>query len=257
MKGTVLWLCIFALCVLESACTTQSKRDSRSSAGGTSSEIAKVNTQLGLAYLREGQLELALDRLNSALEADPYYSTAHNGLGIVYDRLNMPDKAEDQFKEAIRLNPSDSAAQTNYGSFLCRHGRIDEGETHFQKAVENSLYDKPEVAYVNAGLCKRRAGDVETAETYFRAALRFDPKFPVALLNMAEVSYERKRFLSARAYLQRYNEVGVHSSRSLWLGIRVERELGDMDAVSSYAMLLKANYPDSRETQMLLESGVQ
>ena len=257
MKGTVLWLCIFLLCVLQSACTTEHKRDSASSSGGTTSKIARVNTQLGLAYLREGQLAPALDRLNTALEADPYYSTVHNGLGLVYDRLNMPDKAEGHFKKAIRLNASDSAAKTNYGGFLCRHGRFDEAEKYFQKAVENSLYDKPEIAYVNAGLCKRRAGDAEMAETYFRSALRIDPKFPVALLNMAEVSYERKHFLSARAYLQRYNEVGVRSSRSLWIGVRVERELGDMDAVSSYAMLLKATYPDSRETQMLLESGVQ
>ena len=58
-------------------------------------------------------------------------------------------------------------------------------------------------------------------------------------------------------YLQRYLEVGKHTSKSLWLGIRIERDLGDNNAASSYAMLLKAKYPDAPETRELLASGWQ
>jgi type IV pilus assembly protein PilF len=257
MKGAFLWLCLTACAALQLGCVSEPVTESALHSQGTASEVARVNTQLGLAYLVEGQLSLALERLQTAAQADPDYSTAQNGLGLVYDRLKMPHKAEEHFKRAIRANPSDSAAQTNYGSFLCRHGRIDEGEKYFMKAAKNTLYDKPELAYVNAGVCKRGDGDLKTAESHFRSALQIDPRFPVALLNMAELTYDAKRYMSARAYLQRYNEVGTQTSRSLWLGILVEGELGDKDAVSSYAMLLRANYPDSRETQLLLESGVQ
>jgi type IV pilus assembly protein PilF len=124
-------------------------------------------------------------------------------------------------------------------------------------AVENPLYDKPAIAYTNAGICKLRANDPAAAETYFRAALRADPRFGVALLNMAQLSFDNQQYLPARAYMQRYEEVSKHNSRSLWLGIRIEKMLGDKDAVSSFAMLLKASYPDSRETQLLLESGMR
>jgi type IV pilus assembly protein PilF len=225
--------------------------------GGTANQLASVNTQLGLGYLSNGQLSQAWERLNAALEADPNYATAHNGVALVYHRLNEPEKAERHFKRAIELNPSDSAAQTNYGVFLCGRGRIDEGEKHFLKAVENPLYDKPAIAYANAGLCKLRADDPSGAETYFRAALRADPRFAVALLNMAELSFDNKRYLAARAFMQRYEEVRRHRSRSLWLAVRIEDKLGDKDAVSSFAMLLKSSYPDSPETQMLLESGMR
>ena len=54
---------------------------------------------------------------------------------------------------------------------------------------------------------------------------------------------------------ERYLELADHTAKTLWLGIRVERDLGDRNTASSYAMLLKANYPDSRETRLLLESG--
>ncbi len=74
---------------------------------------------------------------------------------------------------------------------------------------------------------------------------------------MAELSFEAEQYLAARGYMQRYEQVSRHNSRSLWLGIRIERKLGDKDAVSSLAMLLKANYPDSPETRLLIESGVR
>jgi type IV pilus assembly protein PilF len=257
MKRTFHWLSISLLSALQLACATSSPQQAPVAPGGTNSELASVNTQLGLGYLRNGQVELAWERLNTALEADPNYATAHNGVALVYDRLNEPEKAEQHFKRAIELNPSDSAAQTNYGVFLCQRGRIDEGEKYFLKAVQNPLYNKPAMAYTNAGMCKLRADDPSGAEVYFRAALRADPRFGVALLNMAELSLDNEQYLSARAYMQRYEEVSKHNSRSLWIGIRIEEKLGDKDAVSSFAMLLKASYPDSPETQMLLESGMQ
>lgn len=257
MKNTFHWFSISVLCVLQLACVTDTSNDPPVMPGATANQLASVNTQLGLGYLRNGQLDLAWERLNTALQADPGYATAHNGIALVYDRLNEPVKAEKHFKRAIELNPSDSAAQTNYGAFLCKYGRIDEGEQYFLKAVENPLYTKPAMAYSNAGLCKLRGADPSAAEGYFRAALRADPRFPVALLNMAQISFDDQAFMAARAYMQRYEAVSKHNPRSLWLGIRIEEMLGDKNAVSSFAMLLRANYPDSPETRMLLESGMQ
>jgi type IV pilus assembly protein PilF len=257
MKGTFYWIAIASVCALQLACATVPDDQPDVPPGGTANQLASVNTQLGLGYLRNGQLDLAWERLNTALQADPDYATAHNGIALVYDRLNEPDKAEEHFKRAIALNPSDSAAQTNYGAFLCQQGRMEEGEKYFMQAVANPLYTKPAMAYTNAGTCKLQADDRDGAEAHFRAALRADPRFPLALLNMAQISYDGGEYLAARAYMQRFEEVSSHNSRSLWLGIRIEERLGDKDAVSSFAMLLKATYPDSRETQLLLESGMQ
>ena len=242
--------------IVQAACTTMpADRDAADAA--TPVRVAELNTQLGIGYLREGKLNLALQRLDKAVQADPDYATAHNALGLVYDRLGQPSKADEHFARSVELNPADAAARTNYGAFLCRHGRAEEGEKLLLAAARDTLYDKPEVAYTNAGICKRVSGDLSEAESSFRAALRINPRLPVALLNMAELSYEQKRYLPARAYLQRYTEVGEVNPRSLWLGVRVERELGDKDAVASYTMLLKGRYPDSRETQLLLESEIR
>jgi type IV pilus assembly protein PilF len=71
---------------------------------------------------------------------------------------------------------------------------------------------------------------------------------------MARLSLVKENYLSSRAYLQRYSEVARHTSESLWVGIRVERVLGDKNALASYGMSLKGNFPNAEETRLYLES---
>ena len=78
-----------------------------------------------------------------------------------------------------------------------------------------------------------------------------------ALIQMGQISYDQGNYLSARGYLQRYLEVARHTPASLWLGIRVEKELGDKDTLSSYALLLRNNFPDSDEAALLRQSGLR
>ena len=100
-------------------------------------------------------------------------------------------------------------------------------------------------------------GKLDTAETYFRNALERNPRIAIALLQMAEISYATDNYLSARGYLQRYLEISTHTAKSLWLGIQIENELGDKDALSSYKLLLKNKFPDSKEAKLLQDSLVR
>jgi type IV pilus assembly protein PilF len=245
-----------ALALIAGCASQPATTDGRTTAPqpATSNKLADVQTRLGIGYMGQGKLDLAYDRLSKALLLDPDYSTAHNAMALLHERLQNTPKAEEHYRKAVELNPMDSAAQTNYGSFLCRTGRPEEGEQRFLQALKNSLYDRPELAYANAGLCAKSAGSLTKAESYFRSALERNAKIPSALISMSELSLEAGRHLPARAYLQRYLEVSEHSPRTLWLGIRIERELGDRRTEQEYAMRLKTRFPDSRETQLLLES---
>lgn len=249
-------LLAIALSALLAGCqTTPGAEDTTGGTPRAANRVAELQTQLGIGYLREGKLELAWTRLQRALDADPNFSTAHNAMALVQERLNDPEKAEEHYRRAVSLNPADSAAQNNYGRFLCGQSRPDEAEQRFLQAAKNPLYDQPAIAYSNAGVCMKQAGNPEKAERYLRAALEINPRIPVALITMSEINFDRERYLPARAYLQRYLDVARRSARSLWLGVQIERKLGDKDTASSYALMLRSEYPDSRETQLLLESG--
>ncbi len=216
--------------------------------------LASQYIRLGVGYMQEGKFEQALIRLQRALELNPRSAEAHDALGVLHERLAQYDEAEENFRKAIQLRPEFSRARTNFGSFLCRRDRVEEAEEQFEAAVANPLYENPEIAYTNAGLCLYQAGDLDKAENYLRRALQINPRVGVALLRMADITYQSSRYLPARAYLQRYTEVGPHTPESLWLGFRIEDELGDRDTASKYAMLLEANFPDSREVRLLQEN---
>lgn len=218
-------------------------------------KIASLNTELGVEYMRKGDNEVALRKLEKALAAAPNFAGAHSAMGLLYARLGQIDEAESHFREATRLAPEDSSILNNFGQFLCQRQRWDEADALFQRAVKNALYETPEVAYANAGTCAKASGDLAKAEGYFRQALQLDAELGPALLGMAELSFEQKRYLPARAYLQRLSAVAPQTPRTLWLGVRVERALGDRDAADSYALALKNRFPDSDETRHLLESA--
>ena len=241
---TLLGLCL--LVPVLSACTPQNTRNADDAA-----PAAVINTQLGNAYIRDHDYDRAMKKLQRALREDPSYPLAHASLGVLYEQLGEMSKADDHFRTALRLDPKNSSIHNNYGGFLCRNGRLKEADEQFRLAVANPLYPNAEFAYTNAGLCALRVPDKAKAEKYFREALIKQPRFASALFQMARLSYEAKNYLSARAYLQRYSEVEKENPSFLWLGIQVESRLGNKDAVASYALRLKAKFPDSHEAQEL------
>ncbi|MCZ6804728.1 MAG: type IV pilus biogenesis/stability protein PilW [Proteobacteria bacterium] len=219
-------------------------------------EVAATNLNLGIAYLKEGNYNNALDKLEKARKADPNYSPTYNVLGLLYQQLGDLNKAEKFFKKALRLNSNDSSTLNNYGTFLCQQDRLEEAEKTFLRAAENPLYETPEIALTNAGLCLSNNQNKDDAEKYFRRVLQLNPRVPQALIKICERRFNTQNYLSARAYIQRYQEIARHTAKSLWFGIQIERELGDKDAVSSYVLLLKNSFPDTEEAMKLHESRI-
>ncbi len=216
-------------------------------------KVADLNTKLGVEYMRSNQYKTALNKFRKALEADSNYPTAHNMIAVLYERLGENEKARKHYEKSLSLSPRDSSTLNNFGQYLCRNGESERGQQYFIKAVENPLFQTPDVAYINAGTCALESGDKTSAETHFRNALKINPRQPRALLNMAELAYQQQQYLKTRAYLQRHRDVSKPTARTLWLGIQVENELGDKDAVASYTLLLQSQFPESDEAQKIGE----
>lgn len=250
-----------ALAFLLAACSSQKPDGSAAPSGpetrpniSSPLERAKIHTELGVSYFENGQLGVALEELSTAVSADKTYAPAYNALGLVYMELKEDDKAEKSFRQAIRLDSSSSEAKNNYGMFLCQRGREEEGIRQLLDALKNPLYPTPDVAYKNAGLCARKAGDKGAAAEYFQRALKLNPKQPQALYGMAEISYLRDDYAAAKGYITRYFAVAEPPGpEALWLAARVERKLGDRTALANYGMQLRRRYPSAPETKAFLE----
>ncbi len=216
-------------------------------------KASQANTQLGVRYLRDGELQKALRKLQKAMRQNPQNASAYTVAGVVYERLDEPERAASHYERAVDLAPNSGAALNNYGRFLCDRGDREQAFGLFQRAADNPLYERSELALTNAGVCALGAGQEKVAEDYLLQALKANGEYARALLRMAEVRYRQEHYMNARAFYQRFLSVESQTPESAWLGMRIEHELGNEDAVASYRLLLTNRFAESEQTRRMLE----
>jgi type IV pilus assembly protein PilF len=214
---------------------------------------SEINLELGVDYLRKGKLEPAKEKIDRALEQDPRNAKAHAAAGLLYDRMGDERKSESHFERAISLDAKNPEVRNNFATVLCQRGRYERGEKMALTAIAEPFYKTPEVALLNAGNCARGAGDLKRAETHYRSALDRRPRFAPVLYQMADMEFDQKNYLSAKAFLARYMEVARASPAGLWLAYRIERELGNAPAADGFARRLRNEFPTALETKELIE----
>ncbi len=220
-------------------------------------KIAETNVNIAIEFLRKDEYQKSLGYLDRAKAAKPEYPLTYTVYGLVYQRLEKPEVAEVNFQHALELDEKNPDLLNNYAQFLCQQNRRDEAEKYFLKAADNPLYKTPEIPYTNFATCALIHDDVATAEEYYKKALAKNPNVSIALMRMAQIEHDRQNYVMAHDYMDRYNKYSKHTPESLWLGIQIEKELGNKDVVSSYALLLRNKYPKSEEARLLAASGIR
>ena len=257
MKSVKLVLLIFVV-ILLAGC------QSNPNYSGSSNEIkletnkyanspANLYIKLARAYYSQGDTEIALGHAQKAVSKDGGNPNAHNILALIYQSLGQTNKAETGFKKALSIAPHDPYINNAYGRLMCLQGNLDKALIHFNKTFSHPLYERKWIPTANAGICALRHDNLEVAEEYLRKSLQNNEKFPIALYNMVKLSVLQENYLLARAFLQRFLEVGRHDSKTLWWGILTEQQLGDLNSLESYKLQLRARFPDSDEAKLLFD----
>lgn len=220
---------------------------------------AKAHTELGAEYFRLGDMATAINELKIALDLDSGYYEAYSVRGLVYTQIKEYAKAEDDFRRAMDMAPRDSQVKNNYGWFLCQSGKERKAISYFLDAVKDPLYATPSVAYLNAGRCAIKAGDQDGALNYLLQALRLSRDGGVdARLQLASLLYLKGNYDEARYHLSEALKLtGEPSVEAAWLGLRIERRLGNKAAEGSYAALLRSRYGTSNEYQEFLKGNFE
>ena len=208
---------------------------------------ARIRLELAVGYFEEGQTTIALDELKQALTADPNFGEAYNLRGLVYMRLNDVRLAEESFRRSIALNPGDSNVYHNYGWLMCQQGRYAESSQFFAQALANPQYaDRPKTLMIQ-GLCQIRAKRPAEAELSLTRSYELDAGNPITGFNLSTLLFQRGEFVRAQFYIRRLNNSESANAESLWLGIKVERQLDNRDAVQQLAGQLRKRFGQSAE----------
>ncbi|AEG92983.1 type IV pilus biogenesis/stability protein PilW [Ramlibacter tataouinensis] len=208
---------------------------------------ARIRMELALGYFEQGQTSVALDEIKQVIASDPNFPQAYNLRGLIYMRLNDMGQAEDSFRRALSVDPRSGDTLHNYGWLQCQQRRYDESVRSFEQALANPTYGARAKTLMAQGLCQARAGRAVDAERSLARSYELDAANPVTGYNLARLLYQRGELKRSQFYIRRLNNSELSNSESLWLGIRVERRLGDRVAMTQLAEQLRRRHPQSRE----------
>jgi len=254
-------LVILACIALAAGCATPRSEPGQSGRSGMDRvspvRAADVNTRLGVGYFERGDLQVAIEKLERAIELDPAHVPAYVTLALIEERLGRESKARRYYREAVRMAPEDGATLNSYATFLCQQGEYREADEFFRRALEDPFYETREIAYTNAGSCAIRSNRFDAAESYLREALEVKSEHPDALYHLARLFLQRDEAFRARAFLQRYEAAAGADPGALLLGYRIENRLGNERESARYFRRLEEQFPDSAEARNIRQQTSQ
>jgi len=222
-------------------------------------QSAKVHTELAGEYFHRGQWDVALEEVDEAFKAQPDYAPAYNVLGLVNMALNEDSKALDNFEQAVRLAPKNAEIHNNYGWFLCQRlpERMDQAINFFLMAAKEPLYQTPEMAYTNAGLCELKRSRYDEARLFFQKALSIQSNYSSAMIGLINIEFQRGNLQNARSKLTHFLQNNPSTPDGLLLALQIEQAAGDQQAADSYLFQLQKYFPDSKEAIAVREGKIR
>lgn len=103
-----------------------------------------------VAELKAGETELALELLVQVSNDAPDKPRVFTNLGLAYYKLQQPDLAEQAFKQAVSRDDRDAVAHNHLGVLQRQKGQFESARDHYQRAIKiNSDYAS---AHLNLGI---------------------------------------------------------------------------------------------------------
>ncbi len=162
---------------------------------------------MGVTYIEQRNLPMAMQELVKASELDPGNPEVDMALGLAYQARGDMSKAEECLRRAVDKKPDYADARNNLGIVLARRKAWDEAIREFEAAAANVMYTTPERAYFNLGEAYRAKGDPASAEGAYRRALRANERYAPAYTALSGVLGGQGRWNDAASVLTRCVEV--------------------------------------------------
>ena len=245
------WMLACTLAGCASSGATKPEEVAGSAAEAEVHRLAKTRLQLAALHFEEGRVEVALGEVAQALQAYPRYVDAFNLKGWIHLSQRDLDAANQSFLQALALRPNDADTHYNLGWLQCQQKKFKLADSNFSAALEAPRTGPASDlrTWLAKGVCLRQSGQVDQALLALQKANELDPSNPAVAYNFSEALYALGQSERARFYVRRINNGQWASAESLWLGIKVERQLGDSVAMRQLADQLNKRFPNSKEWQ--------
>lgn len=214
-------------------------------------DFAKVKTQLAIEYMKVGEYRQSIAAIDEAIKAKSNYDMAWLVRGVIHQNLKMNNEADQSFRRALSISPNSAEINNNYGWFLCDNMKqYSASISYFDKALADPTYPQPQVATMNKGICKGRAGNIAEAAADLARAKALAPNFPTPTKEMARLKLMENQPHPARELMNQYQrQMDRLNADDLLLGWKISKALSDTQSAFEYEAQLRTNFPASDELQ--------
>lgn len=197
---------------------------------------ASAHYHKGLAYKRQGKINLAIQELEKALEQREGYAAAHHSLGMLYRKKGNLTQALNHLEQAARLEPKSGLIQYSLGIAYHRAGRRGDAIVALTKAAKLSPKDHQIQAQLGVLLIRKNP---KGAIPYLQAAVKAKPG-EADYLHQLGLAYRRTRNLKkAEHYMLKADGIQKSAKLSFDLGVLYRRQEKKFKAIEHYESAIR------------------
>lgn len=152
----------------------------------------------GKRLLEAGHCDQAVEKLEVATQLMMTNAHAWNYLGLAHHRAGQPAKAAAAYQKALRYNPDLAEAHFNLGTLWFEQNRLDAAKSEF--TTYTLQRGGRAEGFLRLGTVQLRLRETGAAEKSFQEALRLNTHHPEALNGLGLVQLQRNRPREATNY---------------------------------------------------------
>ena len=144
----------------------------------TSSDVDHIKNTRGL-------INSSIKEFVTAVNLNNNYYQAYNAMGVATLKLGNKNDALDLFNTALKINPSFATAYDNIGILEMMDGNLDAAEENFMKAMKYNSHNP--TAWYHMGQVETRRGNYSKALTWVNHSVHVNPNSSPALTLQGEL----------------------------------------------------------------------
>lgn len=172
-----------------------------------SRNFAQEEFNLGSAYYRAGEFELARKHLNACLSLNPHFPRAHLNLGAIALSAGELTAARAEFETELTANPNDEMAWNNLGAVEEQAGRLEPARQNYRQAI--AIRPTYREAIRNLARLEQQTGNLEEAYQVLQKLPAGDLKQLSTLRQLVELSLQTNHLDETQKWIVRAREAGL------------------------------------------------
>jgi predicted CXXCH cytochrome family protein len=162
---------------------------------------AEFYIELGDAFVKAGQPEKAIPVYKEALQRNPTSLAAALGLGGAFEKSGDLPGAVESYQRSTQIAPADADSWRRLGEVQMKLGRGAEAADALRRSLELDP-EVPQTHYVLATVLSEKMANPASAEPSYREAIRLQPDYSAAHMNLAILLFRGNQAAEARNHFE-------------------------------------------------------